>query len=84
MINSKPAARQGDLGIHAVCCGPDNFTIAKTPPAAAAAVVSPGEVQVQVVGIDGTPQPGLEFELTLERMLPGGAPRRIVALYPQR
>lgn len=164
LINSKPAARQDDLGIHAVCCGPNNFTIAKgsptvyvngkplariqdktrhcggsgpliegspdvliddgaaaasalgkyaagalqillakaakgkqrkekkisdqnpgtsptiatgapeAPPAAkpaaktqpaAAAVVSPGEVQVQVVGIDGTPQPGLEFELTL-------------------
>ncbi len=25
--NSKPAARKGDLGIHAACCGPNNYTI---------------------------------------------------------
>lgn len=28
-VNSKGAARQDDLGIHAVCCGPNNFSIAK-------------------------------------------------------
>jgi uncharacterized Zn-binding protein involved in type VI secretion len=28
-INSKGAARQGDLGNHAACCGPNNFTVAK-------------------------------------------------------
>ena len=26
-VNDKGAARQDDLGIHAVCCGPNNFTI---------------------------------------------------------
>ena len=31
-INTKPAARLGDLGIHAACCGPNNFTIAKGSP----------------------------------------------------
>jgi len=31
-INSKGAARQDDLGIHAVCCGPNNFTISKGSP----------------------------------------------------
>ena len=31
-INGKPAARQDDLGIHAVCCGPNNFTIVKGSP----------------------------------------------------
>lgn len=28
-INAKPAARLDDLGIHAVCCGPNTFTVAK-------------------------------------------------------
>ena len=28
-INGRGAARQDDLGIHAVCCGPNNFTIKK-------------------------------------------------------
>jgi len=32
LINSKPAARQDDLGIHAVCCGPNTFTIQKGSP----------------------------------------------------
>jgi uncharacterized Zn-binding protein involved in type VI secretion len=27
LINSKPAARLDDLGIHAVCCGPNTFTV---------------------------------------------------------
>lgn len=31
-VNGKPAARQDDLGIHAVCCGPNNFTIKKGSP----------------------------------------------------
>lgn len=31
-INNMPAARQDDLGIHAVCCGPNNYTIAKGSP----------------------------------------------------
>jgi uncharacterized Zn-binding protein involved in type VI secretion len=31
-INSLPAARQDDIGIHAVCCGPNNFTIKKGSP----------------------------------------------------
>ena len=26
-VNGRPAARKDDLGIHAVCCGPNNFTI---------------------------------------------------------
>ncbi len=26
-VNGKPAARQDDLGIHAVCCGPNTFNI---------------------------------------------------------
>jgi len=32
MINKLPAARQDDIGIHAVCCGPNNFTIQKGSP----------------------------------------------------
>ncbi len=28
-VNDKGAARQDDLGIHAPCCGPNNFTITK-------------------------------------------------------
>src|SRR5204862_6077756 len=32
LINSKPAARQDDLGIHAACCGPNTFTIKKGSP----------------------------------------------------
>jgi uncharacterized Zn-binding protein involved in type VI secretion len=32
MVNGKPAARQDDLGIHAVCCGPNNFTIQRGSP----------------------------------------------------
>jgi uncharacterized Zn-binding protein involved in type VI secretion len=31
-VNSRPAARQDDLGIHAVCCGPNTFTIKKGSP----------------------------------------------------
>jgi len=31
-VNSKPAARQDDLGIHAVCCGPNTFTIQRGSP----------------------------------------------------
>jgi uncharacterized Zn-binding protein involved in type VI secretion len=31
-VNGKPAARQGDLGIHAVCCGPNTFTIQRGSP----------------------------------------------------
>jgi uncharacterized Zn-binding protein involved in type VI secretion len=31
-INGKPAARLDDLGIHAVCCGPNNFNIVKGSP----------------------------------------------------
>src|SRR6266566_1148024 len=31
-VNDKGAARQDDLGIHAVCCGPNNFTITKGSP----------------------------------------------------
>ena len=31
-VNGKGAARQDDLGIHAVCCGPNNFTVAKGSP----------------------------------------------------
>jgi uncharacterized Zn-binding protein involved in type VI secretion len=31
-INNKPAARLDDIGIHAVCCGPNNFTIVKGSP----------------------------------------------------
>src|SRR5947209_1587281 len=31
-INKKPAARLDDLGIHAVCCGPNNYQIAKGSP----------------------------------------------------
>lgn len=31
-VNGKGAARQDDLGIHAVCCGPNNFTISKGSP----------------------------------------------------
>src|SRR5438105_2982851 len=30
--NNKPAARKDDIGIHAVCCGPNNFTIIKGSP----------------------------------------------------
>ena len=25
--NDKPQARKDDIGIHAVCCGPNNYTI---------------------------------------------------------
>src|SRR3982751_1157454 len=32
-VNRKGAARQDDLGIHAVCCGPNNFTVTKGSPA---------------------------------------------------
>jgi uncharacterized Zn-binding protein involved in type VI secretion len=32
MVNGKPAARQDDLGIHAVCCGPNTFTIQRGSP----------------------------------------------------
>jgi uncharacterized Zn-binding protein involved in type VI secretion len=32
LVNGKPAARQGDLGMHAVCCGPNLFSIAKGSP----------------------------------------------------
>ncbi len=28
-INKKPAARLDDIGAHAVCCGPNNFSIVK-------------------------------------------------------
>ncbi len=31
-INGKGAARQDDLGIHAVCCGPNNFSISRGSP----------------------------------------------------
>ena len=31
-VNKKPSARQDDLGVHAVCCGPNNFTIVKGSP----------------------------------------------------
>ena len=31
-INKKPAARLDDIGAHAVCCGPNNFTIVKGSP----------------------------------------------------
>ena len=31
-INGKPAARKDDLGVHAVCCGPNNFTISLGSP----------------------------------------------------
>ncbi len=31
-VNDRPAARQDDLGIHAVCCGPNTFKIAKGSP----------------------------------------------------
>ena len=31
-VNKKPSARQDDLGIHAVCCGPNNYTIVKGSP----------------------------------------------------
>jgi uncharacterized Zn-binding protein involved in type VI secretion len=31
-VNKKGAARQDDLGIHAVCCGPNTFTVAKGSP----------------------------------------------------
>jgi uncharacterized Zn-binding protein involved in type VI secretion len=32
LINGKPAARMGDTGIHAACCGPNVFTIAEGDP----------------------------------------------------
>ena len=32
LVNGKPAARQDDLGIHAVCCGPNTFTIKRGSP----------------------------------------------------
>src|SRR6266481_2953321 len=28
-VNDRGAARQDDIGIHAVCCGPNNFTVTK-------------------------------------------------------
>ena len=28
LLNGLPAARVGDHGIHAACCGPNNYTIA--------------------------------------------------------
>lgn len=31
-INDLPAARQDDIGLHAACCGPNNFTIKKGSP----------------------------------------------------
>jgi len=31
-VNDKGAARQDDLGIHAVCCGPNNFSVTKGSP----------------------------------------------------
>jgi uncharacterized Zn-binding protein involved in type VI secretion len=31
-VNKKPSARKDDLGIHAICCGPNNFQIAKGSP----------------------------------------------------
>src|SRR5882724_8290085 len=31
-VNKKGAARQDDLGIRAVCCGPNNFTVVKGSP----------------------------------------------------
>src|SRR3954471_18281602 len=31
-VNKKPSARQDDIGIHAVCCGPNNYTIVKGSP----------------------------------------------------
>jgi uncharacterized Zn-binding protein involved in type VI secretion len=31
-VNGKPAARQDDLGVHAVCCGPNTFTIKRGSP----------------------------------------------------
>jgi uncharacterized Zn-binding protein involved in type VI secretion len=31
-VNDRPAARQDDLGIHAVCCGPNTFKVAKGSP----------------------------------------------------
>src|SRR5205814_1773341 len=31
-MTKKGAARQDDLGIHAVCCGPNNFTVVKGSP----------------------------------------------------
>jgi uncharacterized Zn-binding protein involved in type VI secretion len=31
-INDQPAARQDDIGLHAACCGPNNFTIKKGSP----------------------------------------------------
>ena len=30
--NGKPQGRQDDLGIHAICCGPNNYQIAKGSP----------------------------------------------------
>jgi hypothetical protein len=31
-VNKKGAARQDDLGVHSVCCGPNTFTVAKGSP----------------------------------------------------
>jgi uncharacterized Zn-binding protein involved in type VI secretion len=31
-VNSKPSARVDDLGIHAICCGPNNYQIVKGSP----------------------------------------------------
>lgn len=32
IINNQPGARQGDMGIHGICCGPNRYTIAKGAP----------------------------------------------------
>jgi len=32
IINDQPAGRQGDMGIHALCCGPNTYTIAAGAP----------------------------------------------------
>jgi uncharacterized Zn-binding protein involved in type VI secretion len=32
LVNGRPAARQGDPGMHAACCGPNTFTIAGGDP----------------------------------------------------
>ena len=32
LVNGLPAARQGDVGTHAACCGPNTFTIAGGDP----------------------------------------------------
>ena len=32
IINSRPGGRQGDRGIHAICCGPNTYAIAGGAP----------------------------------------------------